>query len=89
MNKEFLNTKNVNNFGLVSVNGDLIFLVTIYFEFFKYKPHPTALSLNSLLGGALGSAFSVVLGGAVGGVLDVALGRESFGYAVSILSLQI
>ena len=59
---------------------------------FLYKPHPTALSLNSLLGGALGSAFSVVLGGAVGGVLDVALGspfRESFGYAVSILSLQI
>ena len=35
MNKEFLNTKNVNNFGLVSVNGDLIFLVTIYFEFFN------------------------------------------------------
>ena len=35
MNKEFLNTKNVNNFGLVSVNCDLIFLVTIYFEFFN------------------------------------------------------
>ena len=34
MNKELLKTKNVNNFGLVSVNGGLILFVTKYFEFF-------------------------------------------------------
>ena len=33
MNKELLKTKNVNNFGLASVNGGLILFVTKYFEF--------------------------------------------------------
>ena len=35
MNKELLITKNVTNFGLVSVNGGLIFFMTKYYEFFN------------------------------------------------------
>ena len=34
MNRELLKNKNVINFGLVSVNGSLIFFATKYLEFF-------------------------------------------------------
>ena len=41
MNKEVLKTKNLNNFGHVSVNSDHSLFVKKYYDFFKYKLHPT------------------------------------------------
>ena len=40
MNKEVLKTKNLNNFGHVSVNSDHSLFVKKYYDFLKYKLHP-------------------------------------------------
>ena len=49
MNKEVLKTKNLNNFGHVSVNSDHSLFVKKYYDFFKYKLHPNEGALNGLL----------------------------------------
>ena len=42
MNKEVLKTKNLNNFGHVSVNRDHSLFVRKYYDFLKYKLHPNS-----------------------------------------------
>ena len=48
MNKEVLKTKNLNNFGHVSVNSDHSLFVKKYYDFFKYKLHPNNGSIKLL-----------------------------------------
>ena len=49
MNNEILRTKNLNNFGHVSVNSDHSLFVKKYYDFFKYKLHPIVGQLGKSL----------------------------------------